>query len=101
MCASLTQVVRAEDARLVGDYTSMKQHYRALRDLNRDLCQQHDRRLEKHAQLASSLKAINGVIQSAIRLRLGAQTQALSNACRAAVQQQDSQAFIRALNHGT
>jgi Bardet-Biedl syndrome 2 protein len=92
--------VRAEDARLVDDIASMKQHYRALRDLNRDLCQEHDRRLEKHTQLTSSLKTVNGLIQCATRLRMGPQAEAVSKACRAAVQSQDSQAFNRALHQG-
>lgn len=84
---------------MVRDIASMKAHYRALLDLNRDLALAHERRIEKYDELSSHLRTLNGLIQCATRLRRGPQADAVALACRAAVQGQDRDAFVRALHH--
>lgn len=96
----LLQVVKAEDCRLLSNVRTMKEHYRALRDLNRDLVTDHDRRATKHSELHTHLKTLNRVIYAAARLRGGAPRDACLAAARAAVKSQDCDALLRALREG-
>ena len=78
----------------------MKEQYRALRDLNRDLIADHDRRAAKHSELQQHLKTLNRVIYASARLRRGAPRDACLAAARAAVKAQDYNALLRALRDG-
>ncbi|KAM9753663.1 BBSome complex member BBS2-like [Menidia menidia] len=62
-------LVQAEDARLMGDTTTMKKRYRELYDLNRDLVNEYKIRSNNHDALLAGLKAVNQDIQRAGRLR--------------------------------
>ncbi|XP_048461695.1 Bardet-Biedl syndrome 2 protein homolog isoform X2 [Rhincodon typus] len=64
-------LVRAEDARLMGDMKSMKKGYTELYDLNRDLINGYKIRCNNHTELLSCLRAVNQAIQRAGRLRDG------------------------------
>jgi Bardet-Biedl syndrome 2 protein len=94
------QVVKAEDNRLLGNMKAVKSHYRALRDVNRDLHADHGRRIDKHSELTAHLRTLNRVIFSSGRLRLGPPRDACVAACRAAVQAQDAKRLLRALREG-
>lgn len=52
-------VVRAEDARLMGDMKNMRKGYMELYDLNRDLINGYKIRCNNHTELLSSLKLVN------------------------------------------
>lgn len=94
------QVVKAEDARLLNNVSAMKGHYRALRDVNRDLLQDHSRREAAYNDLAGHLKTINRVIHSGAQLRRGAHKETFVAACRAAIKANESQLLVRALRQG-
>nr|KAG5709091.1 hypothetical protein BaRGS_028547 [Batillaria attramentaria] len=64
-----SMVVRAEDARLMGDMRSMRKGYMELFDLNRDLINGYTIRCNNHQELLSCLKQVNQIIQRAGRLR--------------------------------
>lgn len=94
------QLVKAEDARLLRNSAGMKRHFRALWDLNQGLIDEHRKRVTKHAEVAGQLRAINTLIQSAARLRVGRAQEALVAQCRHAVQAQDAEALIQAIREG-
>lgn len=96
----LLQLVKAEDSRLLGNAGDMKKHYRALRDLNRNIVIEHEKRVTKHGEVSSSLKQTNSVIQAAARLRLGRHKEQLVARCRKAVQEQDVDAFVHSIREG-
>uniref|UniRef100_A0A1I8FL33 BBS2_C domain-containing protein n=1 Tax=Macrostomum lignano TaxID=282301 RepID=A0A1I8FL33_9PLAT len=83
-------VVRAEDARLLGDFVNFKKAYKDLRDLNRDLASSYSMRAANQQALSESLKALNQIIQRAAGCWAGRfKTQAV-NDCRAAILGQPS-----------
>jgi Bardet-Biedl syndrome 2 protein len=78
----------------------MKMHYRALRDLNGALEEEHHKRLTKHEEVSRALKSTNAIIQAAARLRLGRHKELLISRCRKAVQAQDVDALVLAIREG-
>ena len=64
-----SMVVRAEDARIMGDMRSMRKGYMELYDLNRDLIAGYNIRCSNHQELVACLKQVNQIIQKAGRLR--------------------------------
>ncbi|PAA51154.1 hypothetical protein BOX15_Mlig011015g1, partial [Macrostomum lignano] len=94
-------VVRAEDARLLGDFVNFKKAYKDLRDLNRDLASSYSMRAANQQALSESLKALNQIIQRAGRLRAGRfKTQAV-NDCRAAVKASNLGALHKIIRSGS
>ena len=96
----MLQLVKAEDSRLLGNAGDMKRNYRALRDLNRNIVTEHEKRVTKHGEVAKHLKLTNSVIQAAARLRLGKHKEQLVARCRKAVQDQDVDAFVQSIREG-
>ncbi|KAI8467845.1 MAG: ciliary BBSome complex subunit 2 [Monoraphidium minutum] len=93
-------VVRAEDARLLGDMAGMRRAYRQLYDLNRDLIAAHETRAANHGQLLDGLRAVNRMIQRAARLRVGPPQARAVAACRAAVKHGGVAALARIVRDG-
>lgn len=62
-------VIKAEDARILGDMVLMKKMYTELYGLNRDLIGEYTKRHNNHTELLSALKDVNAMIQKAARLR--------------------------------
>merc|ERR1740117_236200 len=60
-----TLVIKAEDARLLGDMELMQQIYSNLYDLNKDLVIEHAKRSNNHERLLAALKEVNQMIQKA------------------------------------
>ena len=58
-----TLLIKAEDARILGDMKSMRKYYRQLYDLNKDLVTEHDKRATNHGELLKNLKEVNMMIQ--------------------------------------
>ena len=58
-----TYVIKAEDARILGDMNAMRRMYGQLFDLNRELIMQHAKRAQNHEELLAALKEVNQMIQ--------------------------------------
>eukprot|EP00741_Cyanophora_paradoxa_P010844 tig00020544_g10484.t1 len=80
-----TLVVRAEDARMLGDMQLMRKMYQHLYDLNKDLITEHVKRANNHSELLAALKEVNQMIQKAGRLRVGNAKAKVVTACRNAI----------------
>ncbi|XP_069575526.1 BBSome complex member BBS2 isoform X1 [Brachyistius frenatus] len=94
-------LVQAEDARLMGDMTTMKKRYRELYDLNRDLINEYKIRSNNHNALLARLKAVNQAIQRAGRLRVGKPKNQVISACRDAIKSNNVNALFRIMRAGT
>lgn len=94
------QVVKAEDARLLSNMGMMRRKYRALRDLNGDMVNEHEKRAMKQAKLLASLKEVNRFVQLAARLRHGEPKTSFIAACRKAIQQNNIDGFLKLFRDG-
>ncbi|XP_008294012.1 BBSome complex member BBS2 [Stegastes partitus] len=94
-------LVQAEDARLMGDLTTMKKRYRELYDLNRDLINEYKIRSNNHNALLACLKSVNQAIQRAGRLRVGKPKNQVISACRDAIKSNNVNALFRIMRAGT
>jgi hypothetical protein len=65
-------VVRAEDARILGDVAGVRRSYARLINLNAELLQEHNTRAAQVTKLKNALRAVNSLIQVAGKLQLGA-----------------------------
>lgn len=93
-------VVRAEDARLLGDVAGIKRAHKRLADLNRDVWLEHSRRVANQQELLAGLKAVNQMIQAASGLRVGPAQGKVVAACRAAIKANNLQALERVISGG-
>ncbi|XP_072374634.1 BBSome complex member BBS2 isoform X1 [Scyliorhinus torazame] len=94
-------MVRAEDARLMGDMRSMKKGYMELYDLNRDLINGYKIRCNNHTELLSCLRAVNQAIQRAGRLRVGKPKTQVISACRDAIKNSNVNALFKIIRAGS
>nr|XP_040019835.1 Bardet-Biedl syndrome 2 protein homolog isoform X3 [Gasterosteus aculeatus aculeatus] len=94
-------LVQAEDARLMGEMTTMKKRYRELYDLNRDLINEYKIRSNNHNALIACLKSVNQAIQRAGRLRVGKPKNQVISACRDAIKSNNINALFRIMKAGT
>lgn len=62
-------VIQGEDARLLADMTSVRQHYGKLKVLQAELVGEYNKRSANHAALVATLKEVNQMIQKAGQLR--------------------------------
>lgn len=93
-------VVRAEDARLMGDMRNMKKGYMELYDLNRDLINGYKIRCNNHQQLLNGLRVVNQTIQKAGNLRFGKCKSSLITAARAAIKANNVQQLVKIIKTG-
>ncbi|XP_061891432.1 Bardet-Biedl syndrome 2 protein homolog [Entelurus aequoreus] len=93
-------LVQAEDARLMGDMTSMKKRYRELYNLNRDLVNEYKIRSNNHNALLACLKSVNQAIQRAGRLRVGKAKNQVISACRDAIKSNNVNTLLRVMRAG-
>uniref|UniRef100_A0A671M3Q8 Bardet-Biedl syndrome 2 protein homolog n=1 Tax=Sinocyclocheilus anshuiensis TaxID=1608454 RepID=A0A671M3Q8_9TELE len=94
-------LVQAEDARLMGDWRSMKKRYIELYDLNRDLINEYKIRSNNHNALLARLKSVNQAIQRAGRLRVGKPKTQVITACRDAIKNNNINALFKIMRAGT
>uniref|UniRef100_UPI00398EC15B BBSome complex member BBS2 isoform X2 n=1 Tax=Pristiophorus japonicus TaxID=55135 RepID=UPI00398EC15B len=94
-------LVRAEDARLMGDMRSMKKGYMELYDLNRDLINGYKIRCNNHTQLLTCLRVVNLAIQRAGRLRVGKPKTQVISACRDAIKNNNVNALFKIIRAGS
>nr|BCL66158.1 Bardet-Biedl syndrome 2 protein [Volvox reticuliferus] len=93
-------IIKAEDARILGDMRAMRKYYRQLADLNRDLIAEHDKRATNHVALLEALREVNQMIQRAARLRVGASKAKVVTACRAAIKNNNMAALFKIIRDG-
>ena len=94
-------VVRAEDARLLGDVSGMMKGYTQLYDLNRDLVTGYKLRCTNHMELLSQLRCVNQYIQRAGRLRVGKYKTQVIGACRAAIKANNVEGLFKIIKVGS
>ncbi|KAH9519143.1 Bardet-Biedl syndrome 2 protein [Bulinus truncatus] len=95
-----SMVVRAEDARIMGDMKSMRRGYMELSDLNRDLIAGYNIRCNNHQELVSGLKQINQIIQKAARVRVGKYKNQVVTLCRTAIKNNNTSSLFKIVNTG-
>lgn len=95
-----SMVVRAEDARLMGDMKNMRRGYSELYNMNRDLINGYTIRCSNHQELLACLKQLNQVIQKAGRLRVGKYKTQVVSACRAAIKSNNVSALFKIMKTG-
>jgi Bardet-Biedl syndrome 2 protein len=83
--AAKTLVIRAEDARILGDVKAMRGAYSELYSLNAELIGEYNKRANNHEQLLAALKEVNHMIQKTARLRVGSAKARVVSECRAAI----------------
>ncbi|CAF0727160.1 unnamed protein product [Rotaria sp. Silwood1] len=93
-------LIRAEDARLIGDISVMKQHYIDLLNLNRDLINGYQIRCTNHEELMKNLRYLNQTVQKAGNLRLGKYKTNTVNQCRIAIKGHNLQLLIKSIKTG-
>ncbi|KAG1676464.1 hypothetical protein FOA52_002284 [Chlamydomonas sp. UWO 241] len=93
-------LIKAEDARILGDMKSMRRYYRSLHDLNLDLVAEHDKRATNHVELLKNLKEVNLMIQSAAKLRTGAPKTRVVTACRTCIKNSNFTALMKIIRDG-
>eukprot|EP00330_Aristerostoma_sp_ATCC50986_P011986 CAMPEP_0114579168 /NCGR_PEP_ID=MMETSP0125-20121206/3593_1 /TAXON_ID=485358 ORGANISM="Aristerostoma sp., Strain ATCC 50986" /NCGR_SAMPLE_ID=MMETSP0125 /ASSEMBLY_ACC=CAM_ASM_000245 /LENGTH=137 /DNA_ID=CAMNT_0001769739 /DNA_START=1318 /DNA_END=1731 /DNA_ORIENTATION=+ len=82
-----TFIVKAEDARILGDMKQMKKMYSNLFIENRSLIGELLKRTSNHETLVTSLKSINAMINKASNLRYGAPKTKVVTLCRTAIKE--------------
>ncbi|OXA51473.1 Bardet-Biedl syndrome 2 protein [Folsomia candida] len=95
-----TLLIRAEDARLIGDIKGMRKWYMQLHDANRNLINQHQIRCNMAENISESIKAVNQIIQKAARLRVGKPKANVITACRDALRVKNIEAISRIIKSG-
>ncbi|XP_062616260.1 Bardet-Biedl syndrome 2 protein homolog [Saccostrea cucullata] len=95
-----SMVVRAEDARLMGDMKNMRKGYMELYNMNRDLINGYKIRCGNHQELLACLKQLNQMIQKAGRLRVGKYKTQVVSACRAAIKSNNVSALFKIIKTG-
>lgn len=94
-------VIKAEDARLLGDMPLMRRHYAELDGLNRELVAEYRKRANNHEALLAALRQVNQVIQRASNLRVGAARAKVVADCRLAVKTNNTLKLIKAIQEGS
>eukprot|EP00062_Callorhinchus_milii_P018877 gi/632972814/ref/XP_007902846.1/ PREDICTED: Bardet-Biedl syndrome 2 protein [Callorhinchus milii] len=94
-------LVRAEDARLMGNMRNMKKGYNELYDLNRDLVNGYKIRCNNHAELLQCLRGVNRAMQRAGSLRVGKPKTQVIAACRDAIKNNNVNALFKIIRAGT
>ncbi|CAM9136269.1 unnamed protein product [Ectocarpus sp. 12 AP-2014] len=93
-------VVRAEDARLLGDMPLVRKMYAELHNLNRRLVGEYAKRANNHNALLAALKEVKQVVQKASNLRIGqAKTRVVSD-CRAAIKANNADGLVQVISDG-
>ena len=95
-----TLVIKAEDARILGDIKSMRATYAQLYSLNANLIGEYSKRANNHEQLLASLKEVNHMIQKAAKLRVGSAKARIVSSCRQAIKANNIQSLFKIIATG-
>jgi len=93
-------VVKAEDARQLGEMGLMKQLYAELFTMNEQLIREYKLRSNNHKALLDALKAVNVMISKASNLRMGKAKAKVVSLSRLALKKKDTNKFISVLQNG-
>ncbi|XP_014663273.1 PREDICTED: Bardet-Biedl syndrome 2 protein homolog isoform X2 [Priapulus caudatus] len=96
-----SMVVRAEDARLMGDLKNMRKNYMELYNLNKDLISGYKIRCNNHSELLMCLKVVNQTIQKAGRLRVGKYKTQVISSCRGAIKNNNVSMLFKVIRSGS
>lgn len=95
-----TLVIKAEDARILGDIKAMRAAYAQLYSLNAELMGEYAKRANNHEQLLAALKEVNHMIQKAARLRVGQAKARIVSMCREAIKTNNIHALFKIIKSG-
>ncbi|KAG8458569.1 hypothetical protein KFE25_003104 [Diacronema lutheri] len=93
-------VLRAEDARMLGEIAMMRKAYTQLHALNQELIGEYRKRTNNHDQLLEALKEVNHMIQKAARLRAGQAKGRIVASCRNAIKSNNIHALFKIIQSG-
>eukprot|EP00967_Tisochrysis_lutea_P130470 scaffold225712_cov32-Tisochrysis_lutea.AAC.2 len=94
-------VVKAEDARILGELSAMREAYKQLNSLNGDLIAEYTKRAKNHERLLAALKQVNQMIQKAAKLRVGPTKALVVSACREAIKANNISALLNVIKSGS
>jgi Bardet-Biedl syndrome 2 protein len=95
-----TFIVRAEDARILGDMKNMKKYYSNMYVENRNLIAELMKRNTNHEGLLAGLKQINNMISKASNLRMGQPKTKLVSLCRNAIKNNNIFSLLQIIQSG-
>ncbi|KAL0484490.1 bbs2, partial [Acrasis kona] len=95
-----TLVIKAEDARMLGDMKYMRGMYKDLYDMNNDLTGEFKKRANNHEHLLEALKEVNFMIQKASKLRFGEAKRRVVNEARTAIKNNNTHHLFKILMGG-
>nr|ADI46967.1 LOW QUALITY PROTEIN: BBS2m [Volvox carteri f. nagariensis] len=93
-------IIKAEDARILGDMRAMRKYYRQLADLNRRSCLEHGRRCLCACVCVCVCVFVRVCECRAARLRVGAAKAKVVTACRAAIKNNNMAALFKIIRDG-
>ena len=92
--------MKAEDYRILCDFSHCKAMYQQLRRFNEELVAEHSKRQQNYEELMANLKKVNQVLQNAGKLRAGqAKTRTVQGA-RAAIKRNDVAELVNIIQTG-
>ena len=94
-------VIKGEEARILQNMGSVRESYRQLFRLNKEMVAEHEKKALNHKALVESLKKVNSMIQKASNLRVGKAKSALINSCRAAIKANNMRTLFKLIKQGT
>jgi len=93
-------VVKAEDARQLGEMGIMRQIYSELYTMNEQLIGEYSKRSNNHAALLQALKGVNVMISKASNLRMGKAKAKVVSKAREALKKKDKRKICEILCNG-
>ena len=94
-------VIKGEEARILMNTTAVRESYRQLFHLNKDMVAEHEKKALNHKLLVDALKKVNIMIQKASDFRVGKAKAKLVTSCRAAIRANNMQTLFKLIKQGT
>ena len=95
-----SQIIKAEDSRMLSDMHGMRKAYQSLYGVNRDLLAEHAKRSSNHKALLEALKDVNSMIQKAARLRMGTAKTQFVTSCRQMLKTNNIHSLLQIMQTG-
>ena len=94
-------VIRAEDARLIGEVADVRKLYANVYTDNREMLGEYKKRENNQSELLRNLKEINQYIQRAARCRMGESKARVIAGCRQAIKNNNTKALLKVMRVGS
>ena len=94
-------VIRAEDARLIGEVGDVRRLYANVHTDNREMLGEYKKRENNQAELLRNLKEINQYITKAARCRMGESKARVIAGCRQAIKNNNTTALLKVMRVGS